>query len=153
MAALSFNSANLKSSSPAKKFFTCVMILIIFGVGGTAGYFGNNKLQARRTEQINKAGKDYVTAIVAGDLDKAYAMSATSLHDNQTKEEFTNTLKDLKSDKAIYADEEVSLSNRNISYVVVVDNLPPNDEGRTDGIFVMNLVNENGWKVKNIDVQ
>ncbi len=153
MAALSFNSQKLNSSSFGKKLVSCLIVVVIFALGGTAGYLGNNKVQAMKTAQVNEAGRNYVSAILSGDLDNAYAMSSSELQKNQTKEDYIKTLKDLKTSDILLTDEQAAFSDQGVSYSVVANNLPPNPDGATDGLFTLILVNENGWKAKTVDVQ
>jgi hypothetical protein len=125
-----------------------LLVVAFFG-----GYYGHNEVQANHTMQANKSAKSYVESVLKGDLDKAYDTSARSLKKAQTKDEFTATLKDLKTSKPIFGDEETAITKNGITYAVVVEHLPPNINGATDGVFYLHLVNESGWKVMSIDVR
>ena len=153
MSALSYNSQMLRKGSPVGTIVKFVAAFAILVVGFTGGYYSNAKLQAHNANQISKAGRNYVAAIVAGDLEGAYNSSAPSLRQAQTKDDFTNTLKDLKSNKPVFGDTETTFSSKGVTYAVLVKNLPPSATGSTDGVFTVNFANESGWKVKSVDVR
>jgi hypothetical protein len=151
--AISFNSQQLSGQSSGKRILSALVVLVALVVGATGGYFGNAKVQAMRTAQLNETGRNYVANVLSGDLDKAYAMSSKSLQANQTEEDFKNTLKDLKSTDAKLSDEQLYTSGKIATYSVVAENLPKNPDGATSGVFYVSLVDESGWKVKSVDVQ
>jgi hypothetical protein len=143
----------LTKSSSSLRLRNALVALLVLVATFLGGYYGHIKMQDYRTDQAHKSAKSYVQTVLKGDLDKAYDMSASSLKKEQSKEDFVKTLKDLKTGKPTFSDEETSITKSGITYAVVVDNLPPNANGATDGVFYLNLVNELGWKVRSIDVR
>lgn len=131
-----------------------VIAVLVVGVF-VGGYLANNGVAALNSSNAKSAGKAMVSALVAGNSQKAYGLASANLRSQESASALAQSVGDVQTSSPAYASENIQVNGDSAVYVADVDNLPPNDAGNTSGTFVVELAKAgvNSWKVDSVSVQ
>lgn len=126
------------------------VLLIVF----VAGFFAHPAYDHYKRQQVVNPAKEFVSALTAGDNDKAYAMASANLQKAQTEQQFSSAAGDLKSSNPAPVNEVVSVNKDSALYNVTVSNVPADGLGSTTASIQLHLVKQDGkWVVDGVNIQ
>ncbi len=120
----------------------------------TAGWFASSYQTKRNRQAAEKSAVGFVEAVVNGKNQEAYNAASDGLRSDQTLDEFSKSLGDIKSANP-ELDAVATLQSSN-SYLVAqrVNNLPKTASGSTSGVFKMIVEKNSGkWRVSSVTIE
>lgn len=133
------------------KIIIAILLLVVALIASIAGYW---YYKGQESRLITKLGKEYVGYIVKGENDKAYVLSAQTIKESRTAQQYDSSMSNLKTPLPYYAQpQKVIFTDKSAHFYMRVDNLPPTSSGRTDGIFALTFTKDKSWKVSGVSVQ
>ena len=133
---------------------TIILTAIVALVFLVIGYGMRTFYDSRQNEKAAAAGSEIINNLVAGEIVAAYALTADSLQENQSQEEFVAAMSGLMSEDPRMLEGQTLRGDGKILYQQYVENLPETSTGKTSGDFYITLVKEgNNWRAASISVQ
>ncbi len=149
----SFNTPN-NNKRTSGRLVRSLLIILVIAIVYCAGFFTPKVLNYKKYTQAESVAQDFIQKLTAGD----YA-SAIEMGDNDFKEQYPNedalkeTTGDVKSDNIEVTDTSSFKVDDFYLYRQVVDGLPENPAGLTDGMFEVTVLRVEGeWKVSTVKV-
>ncbi len=119
-----------------------------------AGFFAHPLYQSYRQKQVTDPAKAFVAALIAGDDAKAYGLTSTNMHKDQTQAVFISSVGNLKSTNPQYNGETVSVDKTKATYSVLAHNVPADGVGSTTALIQLGLAKQSGsWVVDSVAIQ
>lgn len=154
---MAFTYGTANSGFQSHKLRTALIIITVAVSFYAAGMLSKSAYAAYNTRQLDKTCRSYISQVLEGDLDKAYEQSGQAIKDNQSLEDYKQTLGRLKTDTPEFNSDlqDVNvLDSKSGSCAINVDGLPASEGERSDGLFNMGVVKEGrSWKVGSLSVE
>lgn len=137
--------------------WTVLAVVAVLLVAAGA-FFGGYKTHASvvKDSQANASvqAKNFISAINDGNISSAYEMTSSNLQSKQTKSQFADSIKGLKSSNPSFTNEKTYFSGQKAIYSVVENGLAPAANGKTTGTFVIEMAQAGatGWQIDKVTV-
>lgn len=138
-----------------KKKIGYIVLGIIVVLGAFfIGWEGRAKAINNQRETVINAAGEYIEAIIAGENEKAYALGSKGIQQEFTQEQFNANYAGTVIESPVY--KWANAAELGEKYIVYssVDGYPAKEDGSTEALFTVVMVNENGkWKIDSAIVQ
>ncbi|MDZ7786068.1 MAG: hypothetical protein U5L95_03030 [Candidatus Saccharibacteria bacterium] len=149
----SFNTKN-NNKSALGKFVKPLAFVLVIGAAYVAGIFTPQLMADQKYAPAEETAKSFISNVTDGEYQAAVDRGT---EDFQTEFDDPNLLKvalgDVETDNLEVKDTSETRVDDFYQYRQLVDGLPANDAGLTDGLFEVSLVNQDDtWQVASVNL-